>query len=310
MAHLGRRRFRLGVPAFTYFDVCGSSVWRCRADSVCKSKHLHRSKISGPACIQVHSPCSHLIGIELDKLTITGIFFALLAIFGGSALKGSGIGALLSPGAFLIVMVGTLAAIMIQTPPANMKRALKIFKWCIRPPPRDLPLRIKRIVEWSSKARQSGLLALEPLLVREYDSFTRQGLQMLVDGAEPEMIRSVMEVELDTRERADLAAAKVFEGMGIYAPTLGIIGAVMGLMAVMQNLTDPSKLGHGIAAAFVATIYGIGSANLFFLPVSAKLKSTIAERVRGQEMLIEGLTAIAQGENPRHIEAKLRSYVN
>ncbi len=246
----------------------------------------------------------------MDKLTVTGIIFASAAILGGSVLKGSGIGALWSPAAFLIVVVGTLAAIMIHTPPSTMRRALQIFGWCVRPPRRDLTQRVARLVEWSRSARKLGLLALEPLLESESDPFARKGLQMLVDGAEPDMIRGVLEVDLGTLEQRDLAAAKVFEGMGIYAPTLGIIGAVMGLMAVMQNLADPSKLGSGIAAAFVATIYGIASANLFFLPVAAKLKSTIAEDVRGKEMLIEGLIAIAQGENPRNIEARLRGYVH
>ncbi len=246
----------------------------------------------------------------MDKLTVFGIAFALAAILGGSVLKGSGVQALMSPAAFMIVVVGTVAAIMIHTPPSTMRRAMQIFKWCIKPPARNLPGLIQSIVQWSHSARQKGLLALEPMIDRQTDPFVRKGLQMLVDGAEPEVIRSVLEVELSTREHSDIAAAKVFEGMGIYAPTLGIIGAVMGLMAVMQNLADPSKLGPGIAAAFVATIYGIASANLFFLPVAAKLKSAISVESQSREMLIEGLIAIAEGENPRNIEAKLQGFVH
>ena len=133
-------------------------------------------------------------------------------------------------------------------------------------------------------------------------------VQALVDGGEPDAIRNVHEIELEVREHADTAAAKVYEGMGIYSPTLGIIGAVMGLMAVMQNLADPSKLGHGIAAAFIATIYGIGLANLFFLPMAAKLKSVVHGQTQVRQMCIEGIISIAQGENPRNIEAKLKSY--
>ena len=125
-----------------------------------------------------------------------------------------------------------------------------------------------------------------------------------------DVIRSTMEVSISTKEHFDLAGAKVWEGMGIYAPTLGIIGAVMGLMAVMQNLADPSKLGHGISAAFVATIYGIASANLFFLPMASKLKAAVAEQTRTQEMIIEGLISISQGENPRNIEAKLLGFLS
>ncbi len=245
----------------------------------------------------------------MDKLTVSGIIFAIIAILGGSVLKGSGVSALLSPAAFLIVMVGTLAAILIQTPPATMRRALGIFKWCVRPPRQDDARMIKDIVAWSTSARKKGLLVLEPIMLAQDDPFVRRGLQMLVDGSEPEAIRAVLEVELCTREESDLAAARVFEGMGIYAPTLGIIGAVMGLMSVMQNLAEPSKLGPGIAAAFVATIYGIASANLFFLPVAAKLKSLIAVQGRAREMLVEGLVAIAEGENPRLIEAKLQGFV-
>ncbi len=131
----------------------------------------------------------------------------------------------------------------------------------------------------------------------------------MVDGGEPDSIRNILEVELGVREHVDQRAAKVYEGMGIYSPTLGIIGAVLGLMAVMQNLADPSKLGHGIAAAFTATVYGIGLANLFFLPTANKLKEIIKAQSRAKEMVLEGIIAIAEGENPRNLEVKLKSYV-
>jgi chemotaxis protein MotA len=144
----------------------------------------------------------------------------------------------------------------------------------------------------------------------EADPFLRKGLQLVIDGSEPEAIRSMLEVDLETREAADTRAARVFEGMGVYSPTLGIIGAVLGLMAVMQNLADPSRLGKGIAAAFVATVYGIGLANLLFLPVANKLKLAVQAQSHLQEMLIEGLIAIAQGENPRLIEGRLRGYLH
>ena len=122
-------------------------------------------------------------------------------------------------------------------------------------------------------------------------------------------MRSVLEVEVLTREHSDLDAAKVFENAGAYSPTMGIIGAVMGLMAVMQNLADPSKLGHGIAAAFVATIYGVALANLWMLPMSARLKALIHKQTQMREILIEGLVSIAEGANPRQIEAKLQGYL-
>ena len=225
-------------------------------------------------------------------------------------LKGAGVHALVSAAAFTIVVVGTFAAICVQTPLTVMKHAFSIFPWIMRPPVLEPENMIRKMVEWSNIARKQGLLGLEPLLTKEPDDFVRKALQLVVDGSEPDAIRNVMEVELNTREHADTLGAKVFEGMGIYSPTLGIIGAVLGLMAVMQNLADPSKLGHGIAAAFTATVYGIGLANLFFLPVASKLKVAIQAQTQVREMVIEGMMSIAQGENPRSIEAKLQGYLH
>jgi len=246
----------------------------------------------------------------LDLLTLIGFVLAVSAIVVGSILKGAGLVALVSGAAFTIVVIGTIAAICIQTPLGVMRHALRIFPWVMRPPAHDAPAIIGKIVEWSNLARKQGLLGLEPLLEKEADDFVRKGLQLVVDGGEPDSIRAMLDVELGAREHADTAAARVFEGMGIYSPTLGIIGAVLGLMAVMQNLADPSKLGHGIAAAFTATVYGIGLANLFFLPVAAKLKGTIAAQSQLREMIIEGMISIAQGENPRAIESKLQGYLH
>jgi len=246
----------------------------------------------------------------VDLLSILGMVLALCAVLVGAILKGAGVMALVSAAAFMIVVMGTIAAILVQTPLPVMRRALGIFSWVMRPPARDGNLLIARIVEWSNIARKQGLLGLEPLLNQERDDFVRKALQLVVDGSEPDSIRNVMEVELNTREHADNLGARVFEGMGIYSPTLGIIGAVLGLMAVLQNLADPSKLGHGIAAAFTATVYGIGLANLFFLPIAAKLKVTIQAQTQVREMIIEGMLSIAQGENPRSIESKLQGYLH
>lgn len=244
----------------------------------------------------------------MDILSVIGFLFAAVAIIGGSLLKGSGIQALLSGAAFLIVIVGTLAATLTQVPMPVMKRALGIVGWVFRPPAVETESMIEKVVEWSQVARRDGLLGLEPMVETEDDPFVKKALQLLVDGGEPESIQQIMDVEITTREEQDVAGAKVFEAMGIYAPTMGILGAVMGLMAVMQNLADPSKLGAGIAAAFVATIYGIGSANLFFLPMAGKLKGIIQEQTKAREMLVEGVVSIAQGENPRNIETKLQGY--
>ncbi|WP_407910655.1 flagellar motor protein, partial [Lysobacter claricitrinus] len=211
---------------------------------------------------------------------------------------------------FVIVILGTLAAILVQTPMPTFRRAMKIVRWVFSPPVRDGHAQIRRLVDWSHTARRQGLLGLENELRGVQDDFLRKGLQMVVDGSEPEQIRQTLEIELQSHQHRDIAAAKVFEGMGIYAPTLGIIGAVLGLMAVMKNLADPSNLGHGIAAAFTATIYGIGSANLALLPMAAKLKGVINAQATEREMLIEGLIAIAQGENPRNIESRLSGYLH
>ena len=246
----------------------------------------------------------------MDILSIIGLVLALNAILVGAVLKGAGVMALVSAAAFMIVVVGTIAAIFIQTPLAVMRRALRIFPWVLRPPARDAKAQIAKIVEWSNTARKQGLLGLEPTIAREPDDFVKKALQLVVDGSEPESISAVMYVELNMREHADVNAAKVYEGMGIYSPTLGIIGAVLGLMAVLQNLADPSKLGHGIAAAFTATVYGIGFANLLFLPVASKLKAIIHRQTQFREMVIDGMLCIAQGENPRAIEAKLQGYLH
>lgn len=246
----------------------------------------------------------------MDILSLVGLVLAFVAIIVGAILKGAGVHALLSSAAFMIVVVGTLAAIFLQTPLQVMKHAMRIVPWVFRPPSVERSELIKKMVEWSNTARKQGLLGLESIIEKERDDFVRKGLQLVVDGSEPEVIRSILEVDMHVREQADTRAAKVFEGMGIYSPTLGIIGAVLGLMAVMQNLADPSKLGHGIAAAFVATIYGIGLANLFFLPMANKLKVAIQGLSEAREMVIEGMISIAQGENPRSIESKLQGYLH
>lgn len=245
----------------------------------------------------------------MDLVSLIGTILAFVVIIVGTILKGSNVGALWNPAAFVIVFLGTIAALLVQNQGKALKQAMKMFSMVYKPPkhqPSDL---ISRIVGWSEISRRQGLLGLEPQIESEDDTFVRKGLQLLVDGSEPDAIRGVLEVEVDAREHADLAAAKVYENAGIYSPTMGIIGAVMGLMAVMQNLADPSKLGHGIAAAFVATIYGVALANLLMLPMASRLKGLVHKQTQMREILIEGLVSIAEGANPRQIEAKLQGYL-
>ncbi len=181
--------------------------------------------------------------------------------------------------------------------------------WVFKPPSLSPESAIEKIVNWSNIARKEGLLGLETVAETEPDPFTKKGLQLLVDGSEPDQIRGILEVELGTTEHEMTQAAKVYDGLGGYAPTIGIIGAVMGLIHVMSNLSDPSKLGAGIAVAFVATIYGVGSANLFFLPIGNKLKALVHAQTQFRDMIVEGIISIAEGENPRNIETKLQGYL-
>jgi chemotaxis protein MotA len=246
----------------------------------------------------------------MDLLSIAGIILAFVALLVGAVLKGAGLHALVSAAAMMIVVVGTFAAIMIQTPGKVMRRAFAILPWVFRSPVPDARGIVARLVDWSQISRKQGLLGLEPMHDIEADDFIRKGLQLIIDGGEPDAIRGILEVELIAREASDIRAAKVFEGMGVYAPTLGIIGAVLGLMSVMQNLADPAKLGSGIAAAFTATVYGIGLANLFLLPIASKLKAAALAQSNVRELIIEGMIGIAQGDNPRTIESRLQGYLH
>jgi len=246
----------------------------------------------------------------MDVLSLVGVILAFVAIIGGNYLEGGHIAALVNGPAALIVIGGTLGAAFIQAPINVFKRALAILRWILFPPRIDLAGGIASVVGWSMVARKEGLLGLEPVADAEPDPYARKGLQLLVDGAEPEAIRSILEVDLYTQEARDIQAARVYESMGGYAPTIGIIGAVMGLIHVMGNLADPSKLGSGIAVAFVATIYGVAFANLLLLPIGSKLKAVAARQSRYREMLLEGILSIAEGENPRFIELKLQGFID
>lgn len=245
----------------------------------------------------------------MDIMTLIGIVLGLVAIIGGNLMEGGHTDSLMIFTAFFIVFGGTMGAVMVQTPLKTFILALKRMRWMIFPPTVDTKGMIAKIVEWSQLARKEGLLSLQAVAEEQSEPFAKTGLQMLADGGEPEVIRSILEVEMHHSEQKDMQAAKVYEGFGGYAPCIGIIGAVMGLIHVMNNLADPSSLGPGIAVAFVATIYGVGLANLFFLPAANKLKTLINAQTQYREMIMDGLISIAEGENPRNIESKLQGYV-
>ncbi len=245
----------------------------------------------------------------MDILSIVGIVIAFTAILSGSVLDGGNIGQIFQLTAFVIVFGGTIGAVLLQTSLPVFWRAMTIVRWIFVTPQVDLMSTIDKIVNWSQLSRREGLLALEEASENENELFSRKGLQMLVDGNEPETIRDVMETEINTIEQNDMQAAKVFESMGGYSPTIGILGAVLGLIHVMNNLADPEKLGAGIATAFVATIYGVGLANLVLLPMAGKLKAQVKQQSVQYEMTLEGIVSIAEGENPRSLQAKLQSYL-
>ena len=245
----------------------------------------------------------------MDKISLIAIIGGLTAILAGQALEGGHLGSLIQVTAFMIVIGGTFSAVMLQSTPKQFLTGLRMAGWVLRPPVQDQEKLIRDLVSWSQAARRGGLLSLEGYINNQKDPFVRKGLQMLVDGAEPQIIRDVLETEIGIFEHARKQAAKIWESAGGYAPTMGILGAVLGLIHVMENLSDPSKLGGGIAVAFVATVYGVGIANLFLLPIANKLKNLISLEVNLKELTLEGLIAIANGENPRIIEARLRSFL-
>ncbi len=245
----------------------------------------------------------------MDKISVLGLVIGIVAIIGGQVLEGGHVGSLSQPTALLIVVGGTMGAVMLQSPYATFVRGMRMVRWVWYPPVVDYPQLIKQVTGWSQLSRREGLLALESAMGQLKDDFARKGLQLLVDGAEPERLREVLEVEINTYEHELKMSARIWEAAGGYSPTIGILGAVLGLIHVMENLSDPSKLGAGIAVAFVATIYGVGLANLVFLPMSNKLKAHINRLLVQREMIVDGLVGIANGDNPRIIESRLQGYI-
>ena len=245
----------------------------------------------------------------MDRVSLLGLLVGLGAIVAAQMVDGASLGSLVQPAALLIVLGGTLGAVLLQNPGHVFLRGLRMARWTWRPPVLDYKPLIDQIVGWSHLARREGLLALEKSAGVQKDPFVRKGLMLLVDGAEPDRLREILEVEITVREQTLRQAARVWESAGGYAPTIGILGAVLGLIHVMENLTDPSRLGAGIATAFVATIYGVGLANLIFLPVANKLKVHIAREVTYREILVDGLLCIANGDNPRLVDSRLRGYL-
>ena len=244
----------------------------------------------------------------MDWASLIGMVVGLGAILLGQVTEGGRLASLFQPAPLVIVLAGTLGAVMLQSGMANFRRGMRMVRWMIQPPTESDILLRQQINLWSTTARREGLLSLERYIDDVKDPFMKKGLILIVDGVDPYKIRSILETEINSYERRDRQSAKIWEAAGGYAPTIGILGAVLGLIQVMENLTEPAKLGSGIAVAFVATIYGIGFANLVFLPVSNKLKSHIADQVHRREMITDLFCGIANGDNPRVLVERMAAY--
>ncbi|MDB5047507.1 MAG: motA [Fibrobacteres bacterium] len=224
-------------------------------------------------------------------------------------LEGGEISSLVQPTAFMIVGGGTLGAVLASFPLEHIIQTLKALKVVISPPKSDHEKVIAELTELCQFARKNGIMALESKAKAHTDPFTRKGLTLVVDGIDPAMLLSIMETELETFEEHSKIPIPVFEAVGGYSPTIGIIGAVLGLIHVMSNLDDPSKLGGGIAVAFVATIYGLAIANIIALPIASKYKMRVLAMVHEKNMILQGLVALQNGENPHFLSQRLRAFL-
>lgn len=245
----------------------------------------------------------------MDIFAVIGLFFGITMILIGQAMEGGNIGQLLQITAAFIVLGGTAGAVILSFPSKTLLSAIKMLKNVFMPPKSDFNALITEIGGFATKARKEGIISLEKEAYNASDALLTLGLGAVADGTDPTLVREMMENQIEQAENYVNNAAKVFESFGGYSPTLGIIGAVMGLIQVMQNLSDPSKLGAGIAVAFVATIYGLFAANLVMIPISTRIKFIYQDVFLYKNMILEGVLSIQAGESPVLIERKLRSFI-
>lgn len=246
----------------------------------------------------------------MDLATIVGLAIAVIGILAGQAIEGGSVFQILQPTAALIVFGGTLGATMIGFPIAVLKQAAADLIHIFKDETIEPTAVIDEVIRFTNKARREGIIALEKDAITVQDDFFRKSIMMAVDGSEPKELRQTMEVELQYMDERGEHSARVFEAAGGYAPTIGIIGAVLGLIQVMQHLDNIDEVGKGIAVAFVATIYGVASANIFFLPAAGKMKFKHRKKMIIKEMMLEGTLGILEGQNPRLIETKLTSFLD
>ena len=245
----------------------------------------------------------------MDKSSIIGILLAVAGIVAGLLIEGGSLGQILQPTAAMIVFGGTLGAVMLQYPLVVVLAAFrKVVQVFVGKRP-DTGLATKQIVDFANRARRSGIVSLDAELAAIQDPFLKQAIMLAVDGTEPSELRKIMEIQIENRAEEDERIPGVFESAGGFSPTIGIIGAVLGLIQVMQHLDKIEEVGRGIAVAFVATIYGVGAANLVLLPAAGKLRGRIREERIHREMMLEGVVSVVEGLNPRMIEIKLQSFL-
>jgi chemotaxis protein MotA len=247
--------------------------------------------------------------VSLDKASFGGIILAGGGILAGLLLEGGNLGQILQPTAAMIVFGGTLGAVMLQFPLAIIILAFRQLGSVFVNPQRDPQETIHQLVQYAQKARREGIVSLDAELPEMEESVLKKSLMLAVDGTEPQELRKMMELELDNQAEYEEQVPQVFESAGGFAPTVGIIGAVLGLIQVMQHLDKIDEVGRGIAVAFVATIYGVASANLLYLPIAGKMKLRIREQQIMREMTIEGVVSILEGMNPRMLETKLLGFL-
>jgi chemotaxis protein MotA len=242
--------------------------------------------------------------------TAIGIGVAFGSLLLSSMMDGTSPAAFINIPALMIIIGGTAGVTLASVGMDSMKRVPSLYKLVFAAEPPDMRGQLDRLVELADKARREGLLALDALLGEIEDKFTRNALQLVVDGTDPEMVHTILEAEVDGMAARHEAAAAPFEKAGGFSPTMGIIGTVLGLVHVLQNLAAPSTLGPSISAAFIATLMGVGAANVIFLPVANRLKAISAEEVELRMMTLEGILSIQAGDNPRLLEEKLHAFLD
>lgn len=245
-----------------------------------------------------------------DIATLLGLICGVGGIVAGFALEGGVIQELLQPTAALIVFGGTLGAVMVTTPFRVLKGAAGALVSVFMERNLSPSVIVEEIIAYATKARKNGIVSLEQDAEAVKDPFLRKALNLAVDGTDLQELRKMMELEIAVEEQLGEAEAKVYEAAGGYAPTIGIIGAVLGLIQVMKHLENIEEVGKGIAVAFVATVYGVGSANLFFLPAANKLRTRLQQRLQMRELMLDGVVGIVEGLNPKLIKVKLEAYTN